>query len=371
MVSLVSMVCRGLSIIPYGDSSSSGGSNGSGDDAGRLFCYTALSSATIASLLPGWLILTAGLEIASKQPTSGSMRLVYGLIYALILGMGIQIGSDVVLAFQPSERIRLHDLQQSLAGKYVLPGNLTILREGVMGIAPGGEGGEVSSAFESFFSGEWVFSIINEEGSRGHHIGMGVPAIVADTLTGACMRNPKSPWWMNTLPWWSSFILVPITAGVTCLQYEQPWRGWETQSHSGSGCRMKRVGRWDLPVMIIVSSLAFATNHVAIALLKDRKDLIAGVSAFVIGFVGNVYARMRPSSSGYTIMLAGVLFLVPSVFGESGGITIDGGSLDIGADILDLTIGTTVGLFIAKGVTQIRLGYGAPKTQATQGQLHY
>jgi uncharacterized membrane protein YjjB (DUF3815 family) len=322
MVAVVSMVCRGLSIIRTGPS---------GDP---LFCYTALSAATISALLPGWLILSAGLEIASKQPTSGSMRLVYGLVYAILLGIGIQVGSDIVLAIAPSERLHLHNIQQTMRQHFTVNGNLSITLE---------DGEPPSRATKNIFHGDWTF------GSELPAQVGGVDAVIEDTLTGQCMRSDNGPWWATTLPWWSAFILVPLAATVTCLQNEQPFR----------------TRKSELAAMVCISCLAFATNHVALSYLQGRRDLVAGVSAFVIGVLGNVYAMWRKGAA-YTVMLAGVLFLVPSVFGEAGGITLDGNGLTIGSDILDLTIGTTVGLFIAKGITQIRVSKAR-----SEGHLHF
>jgi hypothetical protein len=41
------------------------------------------------------------------------------------------------------------------------------------------------------------------------------------------------------------------------------------------------------------------------------------------------------------------------VFGEAGGVALDGDGLAIGRDILDLTIGNTVGLFLSEALLSI------------------
>ncbi|KIY49341.1 DUF1212-domain-containing protein [Fistulina hepatica ATCC 64428] len=63
----------------------------------RIFCYTAISSAGIIGILPGYLILSSSLELASKNIVCGSVKMVYALIYTLFLGFGLQIGSDFYL----------------------------------------------------------------------------------------------------------------------------------------------------------------------------------------------------------------------------------------------------------------------------------
>ncbi|EIW82315.1 DUF1212-domain-containing protein [Coniophora puteana RWD-64-598 SS2] len=64
-----------------------------------IFCYTAISSAGIIGILPGYLILSSSLELASKNIICGSVKMVYALIYTLFLGFGLQIGSDLYLLF--------------------------------------------------------------------------------------------------------------------------------------------------------------------------------------------------------------------------------------------------------------------------------
>ncbi|KAK1829940.1 pheromone-regulated membrane protein 10 [Podospora conica] len=62
---------------------------------GKLFCFSALAQSSIALILPGYLVLCASLELQSHQMISGSVRMVYALIYSLFLGYGITIGSVI------------------------------------------------------------------------------------------------------------------------------------------------------------------------------------------------------------------------------------------------------------------------------------
>ncbi|EDR12485.1 uncharacterized protein LACBIDRAFT_145192, partial [Laccaria bicolor S238N-H82] len=83
----VSFVARGLSSI-----------------RSRIFCYTAISSSGIIGILPGYLILSSSLELASKNIVCGSVKMVYALIYTLFLGFGLQIGNDFYLLLDPQTR---------------------------------------------------------------------------------------------------------------------------------------------------------------------------------------------------------------------------------------------------------------------------
>jgi uncharacterized membrane protein YjjP (DUF1212 family) len=62
---------------------------------GNLFCFSALAQASIALILPGYMVLCASLELQSHKMISGSVRMVYALIYTLFLGYGFTIGSVI------------------------------------------------------------------------------------------------------------------------------------------------------------------------------------------------------------------------------------------------------------------------------------
>jgi hypothetical protein len=46
-------------------------------------------------ILPGYVILGGALELASRSIVAGSIRLVYGCVLSLFLGVGISLGSKV------------------------------------------------------------------------------------------------------------------------------------------------------------------------------------------------------------------------------------------------------------------------------------
>ncbi|KAK5086666.1 pheromone-regulated protein prm10 [Lithohypha guttulata] len=61
-----------------------------------LFCFSALAQSSIALILPGWIILSASLELQSRNIIAGSIRMVYAIIYTLFLGFGILIGTTLM-----------------------------------------------------------------------------------------------------------------------------------------------------------------------------------------------------------------------------------------------------------------------------------
>ncbi|KAG5943145.1 hypothetical protein E4U53_007100 [Claviceps sorghi] len=60
---------------------------------GDLFCFSALAQSGIVMLLPGYAVLCSALELQSRAIVPGSIRIVYAIIYSLLLGFGITVGS--------------------------------------------------------------------------------------------------------------------------------------------------------------------------------------------------------------------------------------------------------------------------------------
>lgn len=60
-----------------------------------VFCFSAMAQSSIALILPGFFVLNAALELQSKNLLSGSVRMVYAIIYTLFLGFGLLIGTVV------------------------------------------------------------------------------------------------------------------------------------------------------------------------------------------------------------------------------------------------------------------------------------
>ena len=60
-----------------------------------FFCFSAMAQSSIALILPGYIVLNAALELQSRNMVSGSVRMVYAIIYTLFLGFGLLIGTTV------------------------------------------------------------------------------------------------------------------------------------------------------------------------------------------------------------------------------------------------------------------------------------
>lgn len=58
-----------------------------------LFCFSGITQGVIALILPGHVILAATHEIQNRQVLSGSVKMIYAILYTLFLGFGILIGT--------------------------------------------------------------------------------------------------------------------------------------------------------------------------------------------------------------------------------------------------------------------------------------
>ncbi|CAE6415097.1 unnamed protein product [Rhizoctonia solani] len=105
---MMSFVARGLSSIN-----------------GNLFCYSAISSASVVLILPGSIVLSSSLELASRSLVSGSVKMVYAIVYSLFLGFSLTIGSDLYYLADQSARPRIAAGMANITDSYDLPGIFT------------------------------------------------------------------------------------------------------------------------------------------------------------------------------------------------------------------------------------------------------
>ncbi|KAM5545760.1 hypothetical protein V8D89_000798 [Ganoderma adspersum] len=61
--------------------------------AAPYFCYSAIASASVVLILPGFIVLCGSLELSSRNIVSGAVRVCFACIYSLFLGFGLAIGA--------------------------------------------------------------------------------------------------------------------------------------------------------------------------------------------------------------------------------------------------------------------------------------
>ncbi|KAF3763290.1 DUF1212-domain-containing protein, partial [Cryphonectria parasitica EP155] len=69
--------------------------------AQEYFCFGSVAESSITTILPGYIVLCGSLELQSKSITAGSTRLFYAIIYSLLLGYGMAVGSQLWGAIYP------------------------------------------------------------------------------------------------------------------------------------------------------------------------------------------------------------------------------------------------------------------------------
>ncbi|KIK67157.1 hypothetical protein GYMLUDRAFT_37206 [Collybiopsis luxurians FD-317 M1] len=78
--------------------------------ATKRFCYSAIASSSIVLILPGFIVLSGGLEILSRNIVAGSVRLCYAVVYCLFLAFGLAMGAE---AFQEITGAPITNLQDT------------------------------------------------------------------------------------------------------------------------------------------------------------------------------------------------------------------------------------------------------------------
>lgn len=203
------------------------------------------------------------MDLATKNMVCGSIKMVYALIYTLFLGFALQFGSDLFLLFDASAREDVDSLAARAAASVTITG--TYIKD-------------VNSTNNLFpASGPFSFTPSTPDSRK-------------DIIAG-CYRPASFPWYLQPFPWWTQFIIVPIFSFISSFNNEQPVN-------------------LDLLVMVIISCAAYATNKVADHFIFNGSDIVSTIGAFVIGILGNTYAR-KAGGTAFSTMVTGVLFLVP------------------------------------------------------------
>ncbi|GAB1523621.1 pheromone-regulated protein prm10 [Rhizoctonia solani] len=287
---MVSFVARGLSSIPSG-----------------IFCYSAISSAGVVLILPGYMVLCSSLELASKNLISGSVKMVYAIVYSLFLGFSLTIGSDLYFLVDKSARHRREEATAIMASQVTIHGQF---KSDNMTVFP--------------FNGTFIFKNITADiPSSSHYQAKG------------CYRDPNWPWYLHEFPAWTLFILVPLF------------------SLFGSFASMQPLRSMQLPVMVFISCAAFAANKAANRYIFNRSDVVSAIGAFVVGVLGNLYSRVFRGTA-FVVMVNGIGFLIPSGIAAAGGLAQNyrgsegdqySSGLSLGFRMVQVAIGVTVGLF--------------------------
>ena len=186
------------------------------------------------------------------------------MIYTLFLGFAFQFGSDLYLLFDPSARHELDTLSARAAAAITITGSyLTDGNSPVNAHVP--------------HMGTFTFTPVTP--------------FIRQNIVKACYRPPSFPWYLQPFPWWTQIIIVPLFSFISSFNNEQPVT-------------------LDLFAMVIISCVSFTANKVADHFIFNRSDVVSAIGAFCVGLLGNIYSR-KMRGTAFTVMVTGVLFLVP------------------------------------------------------------
>ncbi|OCF62312.1 hypothetical protein L486_01980 [Kwoniella mangroviensis CBS 10435] len=283
-----------------------------------IFCYQAVASAGVVLILPGYTILCGSLELASKNIMSGSVRMVYAIIYSLFLGFGITIGSDLFYVFDRNARLVSQNAARAAHSYAEVHGSF--ISDSMLNFTSATTGLPIP-----MFNGTFTFSNSSTD------------QITSNLNQGSiiCVRDPDWPWWRQGMPQIYLILFIPIFSVLLSMWNMQPLRSRQ------------------LPVMCFICCIGYLTNALANHYIFDRSDVVSALGAFVIGVMGNIYSRVF-GGTAFTSMVPGVLFLVPSGIAAAGGLAMTTNphhsdsysqGLIIGFRMVQVAIGITVGLF--------------------------
>jgi uncharacterized membrane protein YjjB (DUF3815 family) len=289
VVIIVSFIARGLSAIRSAN-----------------ICYNAVASGSIITILPGFLVLSASLEIAARSMVSGSTKMVWAGIYSMVLGFCLQSGSNAYLWFDRAHHAYLDSLSEELFPET-----------------------ETMGMFETYAS-DWNLPLSGEFSYERH------PTISDDARRWieGCFRPVDAPWYGRPLALQHISWLVLTFAIASALRSGQPWR------------------RWDTLAMVLIAVAAFFANRAADLIVFGRGHVVSFIGAAACGVLGGGWARLRRSAhvAPFVAMAPGVLFLLPSGLAISGGITGAPDVITVGVSLVMVSIGISCGLLFSQSI---------------------
>lgn len=118
----------------------------------------------------------------------------------------------------------------------------------------------------------------------------------AINLIAGCERVLDGPLYLQSVPLYTHLFLAPAFSVAVSLLLQQPWKTKE------------------LFFQTLFSTIAYWVNVFTNRHLFHRQDTVSAAGAAVIGFLGILYQK-KFGGTGVTIMIPGVLFMIPVSIG--------------------------------------------------------
>ncbi|TKA53870.1 hypothetical protein B0A53_03660 [Rhodotorula sp. CCFEE 5036] len=157
-----------------------------------------------------------------------------------------------------------------------------------------------------------------------------------DDYTCAYLRD-GAPWYRARIPPWFYFLTVPCYLICMAVKNGQP------------------LFRRDSLAMVAIGSAGFAANYFSAKAFVNSSALVSFIGSFVVGVLGNLWARMTRESA-FVVMIVGIFIQLPSGLANGGLLRFASDStsnnsfstaIDAAAGLIQVAVGLTVGLYLA------------------------
>ncbi|KAF8073818.1 hypothetical protein FPV67DRAFT_1410830 [Lyophyllum atratum] len=136
-------------------------------------------------------------------------------------------------------------------------------------------------------------------GAKAFEVMTGTRVIGSSDIDCALSHNPAGPWYQKTPSKFWAFLTVPMFSLFLSLRNQAPY------------------DRRELFLLIVIACIGWVTNYFTSTKFVGQSDVSAGVGAFAVGIVSNLYARLFKGNA-FVIMITGILFQLPSGLGSGG-----------------------------------------------------
>ncbi|GAA5863573.1 hypothetical protein JCM3774_006531 [Rhodotorula dairenensis] len=163
-----------------------------------------------------------------------------------------------------------------------------------------------------------------------------------DDYTCTYLRE-GAPWYRAKIPPWFYFLTVPGFLICMALKNGQP------------------LLRRDSLAMVAIGSAGFAANFFSAKAFVNSSALVSFIGSFVVGVLGNVWARMTRESA-FVVMIVGIFIQLPSGLANGGLLRFASDStstnsfstaIDAAAGLIQVAVGLTVGLYLAAALMNL------------------
>ncbi|GAA6048657.1 hypothetical protein JCM3770_002004 [Rhodotorula araucariae] len=162
--------------------------------------------------------------------------------------------------------------------------------------------------------------------------------------TCAYLRR-DAPWWRQTIPRWWYFLTIPMFLLCMALKNGQP------------------LFRRDTVAMVAIGCAGFSANFFSGWEFVNMPALTSFIGSFVVGLLGNAWSKMTRESA-FVSMVVGIFVQLPSGLANGGLLRFAadaattntrafGTAIDAAAGLIRISVGMTVGLFLAAAVVNL------------------